>query len=187
MYCNEGAHISNVGWRIWEGNENHLTCYFAEYKCSGPGYTPASRISWSHQLTDEQAAAYTMENIFAKNTALTAAGAAYFADDWTPTDVVSEIKSANETGKAHTYYLEQNYPNPFNPSTVITYQVPANGPVSLKVYTILGKEVATLVNEDRPAGHYEVRFNASELPSGIYFYSLRAGMCNITKKMLFIK
>ena len=72
------------------------------------------------------------------------------------------------------FLLYQNYPNPFNPSTSIQYQVSSNSQVSLKVYDVLGNEVATLVNEEKPSGSYEVEFNASHLSSGIYFYQLKA-------------
>ncbi len=85
------------------------------------------------------------------------------------------------------YRLEQNYPNPFNPSTVISYQLPVGGDVTLKVYDILGNEIATLVEEYKPSGRYEVEFNASELPSGVYFYQLKAGNYIETKKMILIK
>ena len=93
---------------------------------------------------------------------------------------------------ATNFNLGQNYPNPFNPSTTIKYSIPSVGTslmefVQLKVYNILGKEVATLVNENKEAGNYEVRFNASSLPSGIYFYNLRAGTFSETKKMMVVK
>jgi len=89
------------------------------------------------------------------------------------------------------YKLEQNYPNPFNPSTFISYQLPVFGQVTLKVYDVLGNEVATLVNEYRSAGSYEIEFNpASSIKnpsSGIYFYQLKAGKFVETKKMMFLK
>ena len=72
------------------------------------------------------------------------------------------------------YSLEQNYPNPFNPLTTISFSIPSSGFTSIKVYGILGKEVATLVNEERPAGNYEVNFDAASLSSGTYFYRLNA-------------
>ena len=72
------------------------------------------------------------------------------------------------------FSLEQNYPNPFNPSTKIKFSIPQSSDVVLKVYDILGNEIETLVNEEKPAGKYEVEFNASDLPSGVYFYRLKA-------------
>ncbi|MBT8391613.1 MAG: T9SS type A sorting domain-containing protein, partial [Ignavibacteriaceae bacterium] len=85
------------------------------------------------------------------------------------------------------YLLEQNYPNPFNPSTIISYQIPEDSFVSLTVFDVLGNEVASLVNENKQSGSYEVMFNASTLPSGVYFYTLAAGEFVGTKKMLLIK
>jgi hypothetical protein len=85
------------------------------------------------------------------------------------------------------YYLQQNYPNPFNPSTKIKYQIPETGFVSLKVIDVLGNEVVDLVNENKSTGSYEVKFDASDLPTGVYFYTLRAGDFVNTKKMLLIK
>jgi hypothetical protein len=86
-----------------------------------------------------------------------------------------------------TFKLAQNYPNPFNPSTVIRYQLPVAGHVSLKVYDMLGREVATLVDEFQPAGPYVKTLHATSLPSGIYFYTLRAGNYLETKKMVLMK
>lgn len=85
------------------------------------------------------------------------------------------------------YYLEQNYPNPFNPSTKISWQSPVAGHQTLKVYDVLGNEVATLIDEYRPAGNYEVTFDASKLSSGIYFYKLQAGNFVETKKMTLVR
>jgi len=85
------------------------------------------------------------------------------------------------------FLLSQNYPNPFNPSSKISWQSPEASHQSLKVYDILGNEVATLVNEYRNAGNYEVNFNASGLSSGVYFYKLQAGSFVETKKMILIR
>ena len=85
------------------------------------------------------------------------------------------------------FKLEQNYPNPFNPATVISYQLPVIGNVSLKVYDILGSEVATLVNEEQQPGYYEVQFNGSSLASGMYVYRLIANNYVSVKKMLMVK
>ena len=85
------------------------------------------------------------------------------------------------------YVLNQNYPNPFNPSTVISYQIPQNSFVTLKVYNILGKEVATLVNEQQTAGKYNFNFKANNLASGIYIYKLTAGSFTSVKKLTLLK
>jgi photosystem II stability/assembly factor-like uncharacterized protein len=85
------------------------------------------------------------------------------------------------------FSLSQNYPNPFNPSTSMQYTIGSRQFVSLKVYDLLGREVATLVNEEKPAGEYEVEFDGSNFPSGIYFYQLKAGDFVQTKKMILMK
>ncbi len=85
------------------------------------------------------------------------------------------------------FYLSQNFPNPFNPSTTIKYQIPELRFVTLNIYDVLGSEVATLVNEQKPADSYEVQFNGSNLPSGIYFYRIQAGSFIETKKMVLMK
>jgi hypothetical protein len=81
----------------------------------------------------------------------------------------------------------QNYPNPFNPSTIISFALPEQTDVELRIYDVLGKEVATLVNESKPAGSYEVEWNASDLPSGVYIYQLRTGTSVQMKKMMLLK
>ena len=85
------------------------------------------------------------------------------------------------------FKLEQNFPNPFNPTTTIQYQLPFDARVTLKVYDILGSEVATLVNEEQQAGYKEVKFNGSNIASGMYVYRLQAGDYVSIKKMLIIK
>lgn len=91
------------------------------------------------------------------------------------------------TERPSDFKLEQNYPNPFNPSTTISYQLPASSAVSLKVFDMLGREVATLVNARQDAGRYQVSFNAASLASGIYFYRLQAGAFTQTNKMMLVK
>ena len=85
------------------------------------------------------------------------------------------------------YALQQNYPNPFNPATKINYQIPERSFVVLKVYDVLGNEVTTLINEEKPLGTYELTWNAEALPSGVYFYQLKAGDFIETKKMILLK
>ena len=81
----------------------------------------------------------------------------------------------------------QNYPNPFNPATTIKYSIPELSFVILKVYDVLGNEIVALINEEIPAGSYEIEFNATDLPSGAYFYRLQAGSFVETKKMVLMK
>jgi hypothetical protein len=85
------------------------------------------------------------------------------------------------------YALEQNYPNPFNPVTTINYSLPKDGLVKLVIYNAIGEEVATLVNEQKEAGRYELQFNSSGLASGIYLYRIKAGEFIQTKKMILLK
>ncbi len=87
----------------------------------------------------------------------------------------------------NTFKLEQNYPNPFNPTTNISYRVNEPGKVSLKVFNMLGNEVATLVDAYEPAGNYTTKFNASNIASGVYFYRLTVGNFSDIKKMTLIK
>ena len=102
------------------------------------------------------------------------------------------VNIGNEEGKVFSFSLDQNYPNPFNPSTKIKYKIPDqvrndNWLVTLKVYDVLGNEVATLVNEAKQPGVYEVEFDGKDFSSGEYFYQLRYGSFSETKKMLLIK
>ncbi|MEP0862184.1 MAG: T9SS type A sorting domain-containing protein [Ignavibacterium sp.] len=103
-------------------------------------------------------------------------------------EIVTSVESSGEIPADFT--LNQNYPNPFNPSTKISWQSPVSGYTTLKVYDVLGKEVATLVNEYRNAGSYEVEFNVGQtfsLSSGVYFYKLQVGEYIQTKKMILAK
>jgi hypothetical protein len=103
--------------------------------------------------------------------------------------VISTTTGIQDTrsGLISCYDLYQNYPNPFNPLTKIKYQIPEKSFVALKVFDALGNEVMTLVNEEKVVGNYQVEFNAVGLPSGVYFYRIKAGDFLETKKMVLIK
>lgn len=100
-----------------------------------------------------------------------------------------EVVTSNEANPeiADKFVLEQNYPNPFNPSTTITYSLPQQANVSLRVYDMVGREVATLISREQAAGNYSVSFDASQLSSGMYLYRLDTGSTTITRKMMLIK
>jgi hypothetical protein len=100
-------------------------------------------------------------------------------------DINEEFQYINEIPRA--FQLSQNYPNPFNPSTKIQYLINSKQKVTLKVYDLLGREIATLVNEEKPAGTYEIIWKAESIPSGVYFYQLRTGSFVETNKMILLK
>ena len=105
---------------------------------------------------------------------------------------ITSIEPSDEIESVNSFHLSQNYPNPFNPTTKIKYTIQDVGTslmkfVQLRVYDILGNEVVTLVNEEIPAGNYEIEFNAENLPTGVYFYRLTAGKYSTTKKLMLIK
>lgn len=138
------------------------------------------------------------ENLSYSNTTLQTAGHDGYAVgdlNWFPTQKAAWLAAGGsdaveETGKgdvAATYSLSQNYPNPFNPSTQITFTVSKQSQVSLRVFNVLGQEVASLVNGTMTAGNYTVTFNAGKLASGMYFYRLDAGNFSSVKKMMLLK
>jgi hypothetical protein len=151
-----------------------------------------------------EVASYQTDNALGSLNALN--GASYSFTDKTPLEVgksydyqlretgfdgqVATLETVTLTVRfnvAREYELAQNYPNPFNPVTMIRYQIPTAETVSLKVYDVLGKEVATLVSGRQEAGNYAVPFNASGLSSGVYFYRLQAGSFVETRKMMLVK
>ncbi|MEE9430622.1 MAG: T9SS type A sorting domain-containing protein, partial [Melioribacteraceae bacterium] len=111
-------------------------------------------------------------------------GQVYF--DGIQTEIITNVKKDNLSIPTE-FKLEQNYPNPFNPSTTIRYSIPSNEFVTLKIYNILGSEVANLVNKKQTSGSYQVNFDASNITSGIYFYKISTSKFNQVKKMLLVK
>ncbi|RPJ76819.1 MAG: T9SS C-terminal target domain-containing protein [Alphaproteobacteria bacterium] len=111
----------------------------------------------------------------------------WFRIDWGPLTGVIPEENLKYNYIPQKIYLGQNYPNPFNPSTVISYQLPIKSEVTLKVFDILGRDVATLVNEEKPAGIYKIIFDAAGLAGGVYFYSLQAENVLLARKFILIK
>jgi hypothetical protein len=118
-------------------------------------------------------------------------GSTFKIDDLSFGTATTGIRESNSSSPA-VFALSQNYPNPFNPSTKISYQLPTEGLVHLEVYDIMGRTLTTLVNEEKPAGQFTATFDASQLPSGIYFYRLHVTARNgrsfsQTNKMILMK
>jgi hypothetical protein len=111
-----------------------------------------------------------------------------YLDTYPPYIIVRYIVSVEVIeSELNSFTLYQNYPNPFNPSTKIRYSVPQTSRVQIKVFDVLGNEIATLVNEEKPIGTYEVEWNATTLPSGVYFYQLKTDGYVETKKTILMK
>ena len=92
-----------------------------------------------------------------------------------------------ETGSLSHFSLSQNYPNPFNPTTTISFSIAKRGLVTLKIYNVLGREIKTLVNQEKLPGNYQVKFNGGDLASGVYFYQVKTGDKVTAKKMILLK
>jgi len=179
MYCYEPACVDPAGWATW----NVAPALYAEYMCEGPGADFSNRIAIGRQLTDEEAADYTLENIFAKTSF------PGFAYDWLPTEPVITAVSGNRLTDVipSSYALQQNYPNPFNPVTSIQYALPKSGKVRISIYNVRGELVDMLVDSVQPAGIHEIKVNAVNYATGMYFYKIEAGSFVQVKKMLLIK
>jgi len=181
-----GQNEVTLNWNVDRIIHNDLMG-FKIYRHNNSGFVPAETnlittlINQHSSFTDNSVQAG--QNYFYMIEAVDDAG----NSGWT-TELSTSITSIkNEAALPTVFALEQNYPNPFNPSTMISYSIPQSSFVTLKVYDILGNEITTLVNETRSAGKYEVRFDASELSNGVYFYTVNADNFTSTKKMLLMK
>jgi glucuronoarabinoxylan endo-1,4-beta-xylanase len=115
----------------------------------------------------------------------TGGGFGWLIDDISLTQGV--LSTNAPISKPYQFALEQNYPNPFNPTTMIQYELASPSEVKLRVFDVLGREVATLINARQSAGRYRVEFNASRLSSGVYFYRLETQNFSQTRKMFLVK
>jgi pectin methylesterase-like acyl-CoA thioesterase len=177
--CEEPAQLNPAGWSTW----NVTPALYGEYKCTGAGARASGRISIGRQLTDEEAADYTLARIFAKT------GNPVLGFDWMPEKpVFTSVETGAKTGPLPaSYSLSQNYPNPFNPTTVIRYGLPAESRVRVTVHDVLGKRVMTLVDAMQNAGWHQAVVDAAPLASGVYFYRIEAGDFRQTRKMMLMK
>ena len=189
--CYDGVYtLPGTGWQninlmtpfYWNGTSNLLIeiCYNnSSYTQYSPVYATANSGGTWGQYSDLSSGDGC--------TQLTSGSAQTIRPNVQLTFQILQNVSNELTGIPKTYSLSQNYPNPFNPVTKINFAIPKDGFVSIKVYDILGREVITLVNEEKTAGYYSVDFNASNLASGVYFYRMESGTFSDVKRMLLIK
>ena len=154
------------------------TCGYYEYKCSA--IYPAALSDGGNSTPLDNEGAFGLNHYFE----LLDNGHMRISFDFGFTP--GGIKNFNNQN-VKKFELSQNYPNPFNPTTNIRFSVPVDGNVVMKIYNVMGQEVATLVNEYVKAGAKEVTFNASSMPSGMYVYSIKAGSFSATRKMMVLK
>ncbi len=154
-----------------------------------PGTTsPIDSINIDTAASDGGPTAHIWKKVHASDQS----GTAIFLPDYQPGGVVIKsptgtVAGAEASGLPSTFSLSQNYPNPFNPSTVIEFDLPLAGPVRLEVFNILGQKVLTLIDRRLPAGSHQVDFDATDFPSGIYFYRLSYDEIRLTRKMTLVK
>ena len=193
---NDPPNATSVQQLTNTGTDTFFVSTFAYLNTGSPGYTFPSNAPTSK-----------IDYVFLKNTASIAPfessvvmnqpynGTKYCSDHLgVLTSFRDGVLDVDDESSLHPgeFKLFQNYPNPFNPSTKIRFTIPQNKmfemqEINLKVYDSLGNEIATLVNEEKPAGIYEVDFNGDDLPSGIYFYRLQSGDFTTTKKLILLK
>lgn len=178
LYWYSGDPVTNIGWINYVGTDQRILLNSGPFKLTSGkpvniivAYIVGQGADRIESITKAREIAEYTHNFYLSNFGEFPVG----ADE----DPVSQLPVD--------FRLEQNYPNPFNPSTKISWQSPVSGHQTLKVYDVLGNEVATLVNEFTNAGNYKIDFNASALSSGVYFYKLQAGSFIQTKKMILIK
>lgn len=171
----------------WDDNEDKDFQYYAIYRSSDSEFNPDTMNTYTFSTIENSFTDVGVElekTYFYKIVAIDFSGnqSEYSEKVYAlVTDIELDIEIPT------IYDLAQNYPNPFNPSTLIEFSLPESGLVTLKIYNILGEEVATLINEMKAAGVFEVQFDASQLTTGIYIYRIKSGDFIATKKMLLVK
>jgi len=165
--------INNSGWQILKVNMSHQKIDL--------GMTHLGKIYLSFQFQSKDSSYIGADIAVSNLRGIDSMGNVVVYDNFTLVGIENEAQIPSE------FVLEQNYPNPFNPSTTIKFTIPKTEYVNLTVYNLLGQKVKTLVSEEKNQGSYEVVFNASNLPSGMYVYRLQAGNSVRTKKMILVK
>jgi Tol biopolymer transport system component len=188
-YSSDGNYASNEIFKMNSDTTGREQLTINNSWDGSPRWSPdGSRICYASDISAYQHwEVYIMNNDGSniKRVTNTSSDATAISPVWMPIDSSTSI---NESDIPPQYFqLYQNYPNPFNPTTTIKYKISKRNFVTLKIYDVMGNAIATLVDEEKPAGNYGVEFNATRLTSDIYFYQLKAGNYLETKKMVFIK
>ncbi len=193
----QGFDVSNAGsvgmWVFGDNSGNELDFIFSPSSGGAAKVVPIDTINWYgykyvgmwRSSTDVSTGIFKGFAVTHLKSALLDSSTIY-VDDIQVDGKITGL-SGDLTGIPGSFRLFQNYPNPFNPTTSIRYQLSKNSLVSLKIYDALGREVEPLVDKYQNAGSYSISFNASTLPSGLYFYRLDAGSFTATKKMMLVK
>jgi hypothetical protein len=174
--------VKNSAFINWTtATEKNNKGFFVERKSSGGEFSSINFVKGYGTTTEQQSYSYADKNL--------QAGKYYYRLRQTDYDGTFDLSNTIEVNieQPAIFSLSQNYPNPFNPSTVINFSIPKAGIVTMNVYDVLGKEVATLINEKKDAGSYDIVFDGSNLSSGVYYYKLSCGNYSDIKKMIFIK
>jgi hypothetical protein len=166
-----------------------LSAYDSALKLSGTelitnGTKTYSSGSYTYSFNYTAPSSAGSQTLYATGLSSTSAGW-----NFAPNKTISVVTSTGVSNNPvhYEWSLDQNYPNPFNPSSFIKFSIPQNEFVTLKVYNILGKEVATLINESKAPGNYDIKFDGGKLASGIYLYKITAGSFTQTDKMILMK
>ena len=148
-----------------------------------PSFSGANYVNYNYSLKN-----YRQNNVVLRIGAYSPYGDTYLLDDIEIADSTGYTGIEDLAGMTpDNFELSQNYPNPFNPSTTIRYALPFESKVAITIYNLLGQEVATLVNEEKPSGSYEINFDANNLSSGVYIYKIHTGSFIKTKKMVLLR
>ncbi len=191
--CYSGTYaVAGSGWQYinltspfqWNGTSNIAI----EICFNNSSYTSNSTVNSTANSSSQNKHQHSDLSSGDGCTAITSAGSSYTArPNISLTFNILNEAGNNNNGIPTRYELAQNYPNPFNPATKINYAIPKQGLVTMKIYDVLGREIASLVNEVMQPGYYTVDFDASHLASGVYFYKLESGSFSEVKRMMLIK
>ena len=192
VFYDSSGTLACGGYAVWDGTKNISVTAWGDDNSTPnvkEGFANGEVFKWriwqkKTGKTFSAYATYTVNSQFPNDSTFVSNGISALAS-LNAYQIVNAIEKTQVIPKD--FALFQNYPNPFNPSTTITYDIPKRSHILITIYDVLGRNVRTLVNEEKPAGSYDVIFDASNLPSGLYFYRISAGAFSQVKKMAVIK